>query len=123
MGINGATTVPDPGEQVRILNMLQMYENGALTVEGQRMGVLPLMCKAVIDVRKYNRKILGKLAAREWRSFEENSYPREDETVLMYLSCSSVILTHFEKSEILTFEEEGVVGWLRIPELELGKQL
>lgn len=108
-------TIADPGEQTRILNLLQMYENGALSTKGQQLRVLPLMCKAVIDIRKYNRKLLNKLRKLDWRPFKEDRYPNEDEEVLMQLSCNRTILTHFKLEDVETFEQEGVVRWLRFP--------
>lgn len=108
-------TIADPGEQTRILNLLQMYENGALSTKGQQLRVLPLMCKAVIDIRKYNRKLLNQLRKLDWRPFKEDRYPNEDEEVLMQLSCDRIILTHFKLEDVETFEQEGVVRWLRFP--------
>ena len=112
-------------EQVRVLNFLQMFENGAMgdTTQGTTMRALPLMCKAVLDIRKLNRKLLNQLKERNWRPFEEEYYPDEDEEVLMALSCRRAILTHFKLEDVETFEQEGVESWLRIPKLNKEEKL
>ena len=112
----GEIAIADVNEQTRVLNLLQMYENGALSTPGERLRALPLMCKTVGDIRKLNRKLLNQLREWDWRPFEENSFPKEDEEVLMQLSCDRIILTHFNAEDIDTFEQEGVIRWMRFPE-------
>ena len=70
-------------EKNRILNILQMYTNGALTAEGQqRIGIIPLLCKMVIAIRQLNRKSLDQIADRNWHKLHLNiSLPRANKPV------------------------------------------
>ena len=69
-------------EKNRILNILQMYTNGALTAEGQRIGIIPLLCKMVIAIRALNRKSLDQVADRSWHKLNaETSLPRINKPV------------------------------------------
>ena len=118
---NGELVVPDPGEQVRVLNLLQMYENGALSTKGQRLGVAALLCKTVINIRKLNRKFINQLRERDWRPFVEGSYPNEDEDIVARLHDGHTIITHFRDEDIEEMGIEGVEHWLRLPKFKEGE--
>ncbi len=108
-------------EQVRVLNFLQMFENGAMgdVTQATTMRALPLMCKTVLDIRKLNRKLINQLEALKWRSFKEGSYPDQNEEILMQLDCDRIILSYFDIEDTETLKQEGVVRWFRFPTPEL----
>ncbi len=69
-------------EKNRILNILQMYTNGALTEKGHRIGIIPLLCKMVIAIRLLNRKSLDQIADRSWHKLNVAfSIPRQNKPV------------------------------------------
>ena len=51
-------------EKNRVLNLLQMYTNGSLTAEGQRIGVVPLLLKMVSAIRQFKRNSLTQVGCR-----------------------------------------------------------
>lgn len=67
-------------EQVRVLNVLNMFENGDMgdpKANPRTMRVLPLMCKTVLDIRRLNRKLLdrNKLLERKVEWLAKNNCP------------------------------------------------
>ena len=116
----GATT--DAGtEQFRILNFLQMFENGAMgdVTQPATMRALPLMCKAVVDIRKLNRKFINQLRDRSWKHMDENHLPKIGEEVLIRIEDShgiSVELIEFTENDEHLCDGDDV-QWMKLPEL------
>jgi len=110
--------IPDVDERIRVLNIIQMYENGVLSKPGQPLGVAALMCKALLDIRKLNRKFINQLQERNWRPFTEGNYPEEGEEIVAMLHDEHIVITLFGRDDIEDMVNEGIESWLRIPKFE-----
>ena len=120
--VNGAISVPAIDERARVLNVLQMYENGALKgSDSSRPPVLALMCKTVLDIRRLNRNILDRLKERSWHGFDEK-HPTIGTEILLRIDDASGI--HVELMEWTEEDEQyeddfSEVGlWMLLPEIE-----
>ncbi len=112
-------------EQIRVLNFLQMYKNGALgdTTHSPTMRALPLMCKTVLDARKLNRSFINQLRERNWRPFTEGNYPEEGEEIVARLHDGHIVITLFGQDDIEDMQNEGIENWLRIPKFNKEEKL
>ena len=109
-------------EQTRVLNFLQMYENGSLgdtDTPATTMRALPLMCKTVLDIRRLNSKLLTKLEARSWKRFSEVRPDVGDEILIRTEDPSGVhveLLEWLEEDiEFFDTDSEGSLWMLLIP--------
>lgn len=111
-------------EQERVLNVLQMYENGALCEPGtspKSMRVLPLLCKTVLDIRNLNRKLIDKLDVRSWKGFDVIR-PRIGDEILVRIEDASgvhVELMEWTEEDIEFFDtDSGDVRWMKLPPID-----
>ena len=116
--------IPNVDERVRVLNLIQMYENGSLTpVPGQPLRVAALLCKTVVNIRKINRSFINQLRERDWRPFTEGNYPEEGEEILARLHDEHIVITLFGSDDIEDMQNEGIENWLRIPKFNKEEKL
>lgn len=112
-----AINVPDPGEKVRVLNLLQMYENGALTIKNQRLSAIALMCKTVLDIRKYNRKLICALDSRKWRTFDNGEFlPTIGKSILLRDEHGKDVHEKDVHVEHVVLSEEQLEHFLEYPD-------
>lgn len=103
-------------ERVRVLNALQMFENGgmgdAVGTDG-RMRLLPLMCKTVIEIRKLNKKLLEQLKERSWKPFTET--PVVGDRLLVLLLDGEVVTITVRETDDFT---EYAHLWMKVPSVD-----
>ena len=106
-------------ERVRVLNLLQMYENGALNNPGERLSALALMCKTVVDIRKLNRKLLARFGWKQIRAEDEWVLPVDEWVFVRWNDGHEEWYTYEARDRDDTPEMwEDATHWMAVPPLE-----
>ena len=119
--MEGTINLAPIDERTRVLNVLQMYENGSLHNEGERIPVLALMCKTVLDIRRLNRKFVDKINERSWHGFDDSDPAIGDEILIRIDDASGihVELMEWTDDDENYFDTDSVgVLWMKLPGIE-----